>query len=102
MYRVRRSETARSDAVARPAQTAATGAAHGGRIQEASRELETSAYMTARSPKLSVLPGTTVTLSGSPCCRLSRFSPLNVSESPRKTLLPTLARRRVTPLYFSQ
>src|SRR6266446_3543317 len=59
-------------------------------------------HIAARSPKLRVLPGTTVMLSGSPCCRLRRFSPLTFSERPRKTVRPTLARRRVTPPYFSQ
>ena len=55
-------------------------------------------YMMARSPKFTVRPGTTVILSGSPCCRLSRFSPLNVKESPRNKIRPSDARKRVTPL----
>ena len=105
MHGLRRNHAARNNALARSRKAAAPRAAHGRRVQEAPGELEASkerCYMTARRPKLSVLPGTTVTLSGSPYCRFRRFSPRNVNDSPPKRFLPRLARRRVTPLYRSQ
>ena len=60
------------------------------------------AQNSARSPKVSVRPGRTVTLSGSPTWRPSRLSPESTSDSPGRTSRAAVARRCVIPGYSRQ